>query len=236
MTSPGSPCGSLVSGQARSGVPCRRRRSRSSRATLPCVSRAKFPSLVHRYYDPATGQFLSVDPDVAATGQPYVYTNDNPVNENDPSGLISAGTICGEDGSQSSQCKAAQQNSKQVAHQECTNDPAACGNSQQYYSFCLSVVVAEGCITFGGGGTYIQAGPGFGFPGVSASIGSVHGGNTQQLLQGWSYHVGGGFLAGAGWAQTLQCPSGEGARGPYATAGFPPLLGGGYYTDGWRIR
>src|SRR5580658_8671741 len=117
----------------------------------------------------------------------------------------------------------------------CANDPAACGNSQQYYSFCLSVVFAEGCITFGGGGTYIQAGPGFGFPGLSASIGSVHGGSAQQLLQGWSYHVSGGFWAGGGWAQTLQCPSGEGARGPYATAGFPPLLGGGYYTYGWRI-
>jgi RHS repeat-associated protein len=43
--------------------------------------------LINRYYDPATAQFLSVDPDVAETGQPYAYTNDNPVNDTDPLGL-----------------------------------------------------------------------------------------------------------------------------------------------------
>jgi uncharacterized protein RhaS with RHS repeats len=30
--------------------------------------------LVDRYYDPATGQFLTVDPDVSETGEPYAYT------------------------------------------------------------------------------------------------------------------------------------------------------------------
>jgi RHS repeat-associated protein len=42
--------------------------------------------LIHRYYDPATGQFLSIDPDVAETGQPYVFTNDDPLNAEDPLG------------------------------------------------------------------------------------------------------------------------------------------------------
>jgi RHS repeat-associated protein len=42
--------------------------------------------LVNRYYDPATGQFMSVDPDLAQTQQPYQYTGDNPVNETDPTG------------------------------------------------------------------------------------------------------------------------------------------------------
>jgi RHS repeat-associated protein len=45
-----------------------------------------FLYLVNRYYDPTTGQFLSVDPDVAATHQPYEYANDNPANLTDPSG------------------------------------------------------------------------------------------------------------------------------------------------------
>ena len=44
-------------------------------------------SLVERYYDPATGQFLTVDPLVDETGQSYVYAGDDPVNESDPSGL-----------------------------------------------------------------------------------------------------------------------------------------------------
>ncbi len=46
-----------------------------------------FLYLQHRYYDPATAQFLSVDPLVAQTLQPYVYAGNDPVNGNDPSGL-----------------------------------------------------------------------------------------------------------------------------------------------------
>ena len=44
--------------------------------------------LIGRYYDPATGQFLSVDPMVQETGQPYAYTDDDPVNAVDPMGLF----------------------------------------------------------------------------------------------------------------------------------------------------
>jgi hypothetical protein len=43
---------------------------------------------VDRYYDPSTDQFISVDPDVAETGQPYAFTGDDPVNKSDPSGLM----------------------------------------------------------------------------------------------------------------------------------------------------
>jgi RHS repeat-associated protein len=42
--------------------------------------------LIDRYYDPATGQFISVDPDVSQTGEPYAYTGGDPVNEVDPTG------------------------------------------------------------------------------------------------------------------------------------------------------
>ena len=42
---------------------------------------------VHRYYDPAAGQFLSVDPVVDQTGTPYAFTGGDPVNNVDPSGL-----------------------------------------------------------------------------------------------------------------------------------------------------
>jgi RHS repeat-associated protein len=40
-----------------------------------------------REYDPATGQFVSVDPLVAATREPYVYAGDNPLTDRDRSGL-----------------------------------------------------------------------------------------------------------------------------------------------------
>ena len=43
-----------------------------------------------RTYDPATGQFLSVDPDVAETQEPYGYAGDNPVNGGDPTGMCAA--------------------------------------------------------------------------------------------------------------------------------------------------
>ena len=40
-----------------------------------------------RTYDPATAQFLSVDPLTALTGEAYAYAADNPVNNIDPSGF-----------------------------------------------------------------------------------------------------------------------------------------------------
>ena len=39
-----------------------------------------------RYYDPETQQFISRDPSVGATGQPYSYAGGNPVNATDPTG------------------------------------------------------------------------------------------------------------------------------------------------------
>jgi RHS repeat-associated protein len=44
--------------------------------------------LINRYYDPSIGQFLSVDPDVIKTLQPYAYTAGNPVSSTDPTGLV----------------------------------------------------------------------------------------------------------------------------------------------------
>jgi RHS repeat-associated protein len=40
-----------------------------------------------RYYDPATGQFTSIDPVVQTTRQPYAYVAGNPLNAIDPRGL-----------------------------------------------------------------------------------------------------------------------------------------------------
>jgi RHS repeat-associated protein len=44
--------------------------------------------LINRYYDPATGQFISVDPAVAQTLQPFEYAAGNPVSNTDPTGMV----------------------------------------------------------------------------------------------------------------------------------------------------
>ena len=45
-----------------------------------------------RYYDPTTGQLLTVDPALAATNQPYAFTAGDPINGSDPSGLMLLGS------------------------------------------------------------------------------------------------------------------------------------------------
>jgi RHS repeat-associated protein len=60
--------------------------------------------LVHlraRDYDPGTGQFLTYDPAVDATRQPYAYTGNNPLQRTDPSGLCPV-----RDGTQIADCTA----------------------------------------------------------------------------------------------------------------------------------
>jgi len=42
-----------------------------------------------RWYDPATGQFMVVDPKVESTWMPYAYADDNPLSNTDPMGLCS---------------------------------------------------------------------------------------------------------------------------------------------------
>lgn len=45
-----------------------------------------------RTYDPSTAQFLSVDPFLALTWEPYSYAEDDPINKADPSGRC--GVLC----------------------------------------------------------------------------------------------------------------------------------------------
>jgi RHS repeat-associated protein len=46
-----------------------------------------------RVYDPATAQFMTIDPLMAFTRAPYIYGYDNPLNFVDPTGLLSIGDI-----------------------------------------------------------------------------------------------------------------------------------------------
>jgi len=78
----------------RSAVRRHRRCARHGRKT-PWSARVSGPTTiehapgrtVHRYYDPTTGEFLTVEPEVATTRQPYLYAGEDPVNETDPSGM-----------------------------------------------------------------------------------------------------------------------------------------------------
>jgi hypothetical protein len=58
---------------------------------MSLFERVKWRIAFGRYYDPATEQFLSVDPLVDETGTPYAFTDGDPVNEADPSGLDCGG-------------------------------------------------------------------------------------------------------------------------------------------------
>jgi len=60
----------------------------------PCSTQCSRGRTINRYYDPATDQFLSIDPLVAQTGQAYVFTNDNPLNLADPLGLRGVTNLC----------------------------------------------------------------------------------------------------------------------------------------------
>lgn len=62
-----------------------------------------FVFLNNRHYDPTTGTFVSVDPLVSKTMQPYIYGAANPIRYSDPSGLepgcgrtACSATSCGE--------------------------------------------------------------------------------------------------------------------------------------------
>jgi hypothetical protein len=71
--------------RADSAARCRRMSS-SAPVLRPRNTERARERRVDRYYDPSTDQFISVDPDVAETGQPYAFTGDDPVNGTDPMG------------------------------------------------------------------------------------------------------------------------------------------------------
>jgi hypothetical protein len=64
------------------------RRPSPERHCVPKVRENARGVCVARWYDPATGEFTSVDPDLAETDQAYAYAGDDPVNAGDPSGLL----------------------------------------------------------------------------------------------------------------------------------------------------
>lgn len=66
-----------------------------SSSEQPCTAKVRGSArevCVARWYDPVTGQFLSVDPEFNATLDAYGYADENPLDGTDPSGLASTTT------------------------------------------------------------------------------------------------------------------------------------------------
>jgi RHS repeat-associated protein len=61
----------------------------------PSATESGFYYLRARYYDPATGGFISLDRIVSTTRQPYAYSTDSPLDNADPSGLTTFGWCLG---------------------------------------------------------------------------------------------------------------------------------------------
>jgi RHS repeat-associated protein len=198
-----------------------------------------------RYYDPATAQFLTVDPDVATTLSPYGYVQENPLNSSDPGGLMNDASS-GSGGYYTS-------GPEKGCEINLSGGPALCpiGGGQvapmgsapaggaslvpNYVSTCLSFVIGELCLTrTDGGHTYVSIGPGLGTPGVSDSSGYVRGGSADQMISGWSVHVGGGTFVGGGYASGGACPLGSGPQGPYGSVETPGSAGI-FWTYGFGI-
>jgi RHS repeat-associated protein len=198
-----------------------------------------------RYYDPSTAQFLTVDADVATTLSPYGYVQENPLNRSDPGGLMNDASS-GSGGYYTS-------GPEKGCEINLSGGPALCpiGGGQvapmgsapaggaslvpNYVSTCLSFVIGELCLTRKNGGhTYVSIGPGLGTPGVSDSSGYVRGGSADQMISGWSVHVGGGTFVGGGYASGGACPLGSGPQGPYGSVETPGSAGI-FWTYGFGI-
>ena len=110
---------------------------------------------VHRYYDPTTGEFLTVDPDVSETQQPYYYAGDDPTNETDPSG------------------DAATCNHDPLTWLNCIKDTVA-PNSSEFHKIAINAAVLQ--VTFDGiefastAFDALTAGEGFAVFGAAAAL------------------------------------------------------------------
>jgi RHS repeat-associated protein len=149
-----------------------------------------------RYYDPATAQFLTVDPLVNSTHTPYAYVGDNPLNSADPSGLIGIGA--------------------------CVSALASLGWTGQEQD-CLQITFNCSSGEFQFGGTTTK-GIGLGMPTLGVGVGPMVS-NANQIADygGWFGDLGGsGSLAGAavgGDGFTGQGANGQRIVGASATTG-----------------
>jgi hypothetical protein len=157
-------------------------------------------SSVHRYYDPASGEFVSDDPAVSLTDQPYSYASDDPLNENDLTGLASGG-ICGFVPG----CGVVTdvQNTVSGATRKVVSELAPSGLDPAYSGLCFGggfIIGAQACLDVTRqGAIYVTPSYGLTTPGitVSAHVGYIHG-QTNPCPQLTDDYLHGRTLQGSG--------------------------------------
>jgi len=198
-------------------------RPRSAAANYDASSALASEAGVARWYDPSTAQFMSLDPLVAETGQPYGYANENPVNQADPTGL-GGGSGCNTPGNQELKNYCNSQ-----AHQmpkPNLNSPGPCP-AQQNLCDTPDYAGGEGGVCLGGelvtpfGGIVLQV----------CAVGGIQSGVT--FTHAWGSRVR-GLAAGAGvsgFTSNAQCVQQLG--GPFhAIGGSVGPIEGSHATGG----
>jgi RHS repeat-associated protein len=142
-----------------------------------------------RYYDPATGQFLSRDPIVSMTRSPYAYVHDNPLNALDPAGLWSLNPL--DDIQQAAGDVAG-------AAKTVTDNVARGAETVVTYSYDHSAGIAAGCSLFAWVPVAgeVAAGCALGFGALTAAKGVAHGDLAETFDGVFSTIPGYGALAG----------------------------------------
>ena len=146
--------------------------------------------LVSRYYDPSTGQFISVDPLVGITGQPYEYVNGDPLNFIDPLGLCNANVFSGSFWTKGNCISGAVGGPNGGGSQPWyMSDPFKSNQGEsptrsQYVYGCATFIVVQLCVDVTNqGGIILSLGLGAGFPGISGGYGWIHRGQGESSCQ-----------------------------------------------------
>jgi hypothetical protein len=194
-------------------------------------------NILARYYDPATAQFLTVDPDLAKTLSPYGYAGGDPLNAADPTGR--------------GLCLIWQSNCQTFAQSVSSAVTSSLPNCTVFDGSSCQPIVSTGGVCLSGsiyGGIGIQG---------SACFVSSHGHFGFTASAGYGFGLGGGvgfgpFVSNAPNIQSLGGPfigagggvgpfSGEGAVSPngsvwtaYGGVSFStPVQGYGFGTQTW---
>ena len=160
--------------------------------------------LINRYYDPTTGQFTSVDPEVKDTSLPYSYASGDPVDGTDPLGLYTLGVCMGFGGELG---------------------PFYLGGGD-----CLNRTRDTGSDDIGFTGT-VAGGVGFGEGAAGTLYWEISNCKTLPCLSGWFQYVGWGFSYYVGMTATVFWGNWNGALPTAFGADFGVSVGEGAQAD-----